>query len=207
MGREAECACSVNGERFAVKALLETNELILRGGFRRRIPFSEMSEIAGAGDELRFVSGVDRFALHLGKSAPAWAAKITSPPTLAKKLGVSASCKAFVIGTCSDDVALSDALDGATTEVASEAGMVVAVVSNATDLDHALDAHARLPRPLHLWIVHGKGRSCTFGENDVRAIMRGGGYMDTKVAGVSDRFSATRYSVPKSSGGELENSK
>jgi hypothetical protein len=44
------------------------------------------------------------------------------------------------------------------------------------------------------WIVHGKGKAAAFGDNaPVRALMRGRGFIDTKVSAVSDALSATRY--------------
>ena len=50
MGREAICTCDWAGEVTEVKALLETSEIILRGGIRKRIPFTEyfaMREASG----------------------------------------------------------------------------------------------------------------------------------------------------------------
>src|SRR5208282_3214695 len=111
MGREANCLCDWNGETARVKALIEPPDLILRGEIRRRLPFSEMRQVRAEGAALRFNFGGDAVALKLGApTAEKWAkAILTPPPSLAKKLGITAESTVWVIGTV-DDPALETAL-------------------------------------------------------------------------------------------------
>ncbi len=192
MGREALCTCRWGGERAEVKALLETNELIVRGELKRKVPLADLKSVRVDGDDLVFKVGRESVALTLGaKDALSWAKKIaTPPPSLKDKLGLKGNAKALVIGSVKD-LALAEALKGATTKAATKAMIVVAVVENEKDLAKALKSS---PTGTPIWIVHRKGKAASFVETPVRTAMRAKGFMDTKVSAVSADFSATRYS-------------
>jgi hypothetical protein len=100
MGREATCRCKWGAEEADCKVLLETGELILRLGMRRRVPWAEMSAVSVLDSKLHFKVGPDRVELNLGPEvAQRWAKVIASPlPTLAHKLCISTTTKLFVIG-------------------------------------------------------------------------------------------------------------
>jgi hypothetical protein len=117
----------------------------------------------------------------------------TPPPSLRRKLGFGEAAKVLVYGAIGSDV-LADALHGAVVSTPSQADMALAVVGDAASLAAGIAAHAHLPPGRPLWIVHGKGRATAFGEAAVRQIMRESGFIDTKLAAVSDALTATRYS-------------
>lgn len=193
MGLEAICRCALNGETADAKALLESKELILRAPFRKTFPIAGLRNVKVEGDNLLVSAGSSTLALTLGATTAAkWAKKIATPaPSLAAKLGIGHASPAFVIGAI-DDEALIDALDqhGAT---ANDAKLSIAIVTDAEALDSALTAHDALPPGSHIWIVNIKGPKSPFNDNAVRERMRALGYKDNKTAGVSDRYSATRY--------------
>ncbi len=184
------CLCRWGAETGEAKALLETHELILRGGLKRKASLSAITAVRVDGDDLCFKVGRETVALTLGaKDAASWAKKIQMPPpSLAHKLGLKDGAKAFVIGPVKDAV-LAAALKGATAKTG--AAVAIAVVENAKDLAEAIRA---CPRATPIWIIHRKGKTATFGETPVRAAMRAKGFVDTKSSAVSDAFSATRYS-------------
>src|SRR5436305_10031704 len=125
MGREASCHCRWATEEAEVRALLETRELILRGGIRRSIRFAEMRDVSADGDYLTFRVGADRVALKLGRQAAArWAGAITKPPSLAKKLGISTGKAIAVFGSLQDE-ALEDAFTKATPSPGSESEVIL----------------------------------------------------------------------------------
>lgn len=192
MGREAVCTCTWAGTSAEVKALLETHELILRGGIKKKLPIADLKSVHADGEDLCFKVGRESVSLTLGpKEAASWAKKIaTPPPSLKDKLGLKGNDKAFVIGALKD-AALSDALKGAITTSAAAAKVAVAAVENEKDLAKAIKA---CPKGTPVWIVHRKGKAAAFGETPVRTAMRARGFMDTKVSAVSADFSATRYS-------------
>ena len=64
MGREARCAVSHDGQKAEAKALLETDELIVRSPFRLSVPRAGIRSATAAGDALEVV--YDGGALTLG---------------------------------------------------------------------------------------------------------------------------------------------
>lgn len=193
MGREATCRVQVGHDSAEVKALLESQELVLRGALRRRWPLAALHGLQLAGDALAFQADGEAVQLHLGAAEAArWKLKITTPPPgLADKLGVGPAAPVWVQGPV-DDPALADALAGATTTDAAAARQMLAVVHDRDALGTALVTHAGLPCPA-LWLVHPKGRGAPLGDTAIRAVMRGAGYTDNKSAAVSDRLTATRW--------------
>src|SRR5271156_6191872 len=81
MGREANCRCNWASESADCKVLLETHELIVRGGIRRRVAISSLTQICVDGDQLRFRAGAEDVALGLGATqAERWAKTLSTPP-------------------------------------------------------------------------------------------------------------------------------
>ncbi len=194
MGREADCSCRWAGGVAKIRALLETRELILRGELRRRFATADLRDIRARSGELCFSAGGEDYALRLGApEALVWSKKLTTPPpSLAAKLGVSAASKVKVIGLLEDAV-LRDALAGCLAVNGSDAALNLAVVHDAETLQKVLHTHAAASSATAIWIVHEKGPRAAFGEMPVRRAMRTAGYMDNKVASVSDNLTATRY--------------
>ena len=170
--------------------------LILRGDLRRAIPIAGMERVHVEGEALCFTIGSEQIVLALGADVAArWAKKIAAPPrSLADKLGVSGEAKALVLGDDIHDPALEAALEGARAQTEADAALSVAIVTDEAALGQALQRHARLPNGAPIWIVHRKGRNASFGETSIRAAMRLRGFIDTKVASVSSRLTAIRYS-------------
>ena len=89
MGREADCRCVWKESTAEVKALLETYELILRGGIRRKIPAAEMQGVHADGGRLRFVFQDEPVSLELDDAVAAkWAERLTkSAPGSREEVG------------------------------------------------------------------------------------------------------------------------
>lgn len=194
MGREAVAVADWRGQTAEVKVLLESNEIILRGAIRARIPRTEIAEITTDGDLLRLVAGGEPLTIGLGADqAEKWAAVLRKPPrSLADKLGISADQPAYVVGPLEDE-ALRGAIEGARTDRRADAAIVVAVVEDRDDLEAAV-AVAGAASPLALWCVYPKGAAGSIDGAVVRTELRARGYVDTKSSAVSDRLTATRYS-------------
>ena len=194
MGREAQCECVCNGERATVKALIEPPELILRGEIRR-LPFSQLKQVRADGRFLRFLRGPDRFVLALGSAiAERWAKALTSPPpTLAKKLGISADTVVRVIGAI-DDESLLQALSSAKAVADQGPDLILARVNSSQELASALRASAKqLAARVPIWFIYPKGPGHPLNENDVRSSGLAAGVVDTKVCAVSPDLTALRF--------------
>ena len=57
MGQEARCLARIGERVVEVKALLESDELILRGEYRARLPFAGLDGVEAAGGRLTAASG------------------------------------------------------------------------------------------------------------------------------------------------------
>lgn len=208
MGREAECTCQWNRASAKVKALIEPPELILRGGLKQRIPLAEIEQIRADGDKLHFHFRGETVALTLGiELAARWLKALTTPPpSLAKKLGITADTVVRMIGPV-DDRALADALASARS-TAGPAGLILARVNTPAELSGALkDAGEQLDRGIPIWFIYpkargpreralvrgGEGKDHALTESDVRSTALATGIVDTKVAAVSPALTALRF--------------
>ena len=192
MGREAEGHAVWRGDSGAVKALLESGGIILRGEVRARIRRGDLMEWRVDGDDLCLRAGGEPLVLTLGaKEAAAWVRALDKPlPSLAAKLGVSGSERACVIGgPLPEEIVV--ALAGFAVPGPEAAALIIAVLTGPGDLAAALAAGKAAG--LKVWCVHGKGKAAAVGDAAVRAAFRGAGWMDVKSCAVSDAFTATLY--------------
>lgn len=203
MGREATCRCLMeDGEAESggaeVTALLETHELILRGGVKRRWPLDQLDAVRADGAMLRFSAGGEAVALELGADgAQSWAKKMTAPqPTLRDKLGLSSAKRALVVGEIID-ADLAAAVDAGKAGDDAKTVCALAMVRDEAELTAALEMAERLAPGLPIWLVYGKGPKVAFGDAAVRGVMRARGYRDSKSCAVSAEWTATRYGVAK----------
>jgi hypothetical protein len=194
MGREAIVQAEVGREAGEVRALLESDELILRGAIRRRFERPALEGVAVEGEDLCFTCAGETVRLALGtRLARVWAEAIARPPpSLRAKLGLDKGARALLLG-CFGDAALAEALDGVLVEHGADAAMLIACIAGPADLAAACAVHAAYPR-LPLWAVYPKGRGVAFGDGEIRAALRAEGFRDSKSCAVSDRLTATRYS-------------
>src|SRR5439155_18332867 len=99
MGREARCVVRRGGEQAEAKALLETDELIVRAPFRIAVPRGEITAARAEGDRLTVEWPDGSVELELGERESArWAHEIANPKTLADKLGVKAGQRVLLVG-------------------------------------------------------------------------------------------------------------
>lgn len=198
MGRESVCDCDWAGTTVEVKALLETGKIILRGGLRKRIPFGELQQVEAQDGRLRFCVGREQVQLHLGLAAAEWAETITSPPpSLARKLGISDKTIVRTIGEVTGE-ALNEALAQASGVEDRDATLIVACVDSEESLHNVLQAaRPQTNRGIPIWIVYAKGQGPALNETAIRSLLRDNGLMDTKVASVSAKLTALRFSLRK----------
>jgi hypothetical protein len=191
MGREATCHCKWGAEEADCKVLLETGELILRLGMRRRVPWAEMSAVSARDSKLRFKVGPDLVELNLGPEvAQRWAKVISSPlPTLAHKLGISNTTKLSVVGNVKSEGLKAAIAEGSLVKE-KDADLTLICVNSQLELDRYLVGKT-YSKPL--WIIYPKGSTSGVKESAVRTLLRSQGLIDTKVASVSASLTALRF--------------
>jgi hypothetical protein len=196
MGREAEGHAVWRGVSGAVRALLESDGIILRGEIRGKLPRAGLMDWRADGEDLCLSSEGEPLVLTLGaKEAAAWVRALEKPlPSLAQKLGVSGAARAWVIGgPPPEEIAV--AVAGAVASGPGGAALIVAVLTGPGDLAAALEAGEATG--LRVWCVYGKGKGAVVGDTAVRAAFRGAGWTDIKASAVSEGFSATLYRPPQ----------
>ena len=195
MGREAICACDLNGQTAEVKALIEPPELILRGEIKRRIPFATIKNLVAEGAVLRFRIGSEKFSLSLGaETAAKWAKTIsTPPPSLAKKLGIAIDARVRIIGAI-EDPALEAAIAEGQPATRGRADVIIACCNTRAELESAFDRSLKpVAEGAALWIVYKKGKGYAINEADVRQTGLAAGIVDVKVAAVSDKLTGLKF--------------
>src|SRR5437667_909902 len=98
MGNEAFCKVRVGKQESEGKALLETSEILFRGDFRLKIPFSTVKSAKAADGELCLETAQGAAIFQLGSQAGRWLEKILHPKSRIEKLGVKSGAKVSLIG-------------------------------------------------------------------------------------------------------------
>lgn len=192
MGREAEAEAEFAGTSGAVRVLLESDEVILRGAVRLRFSRAAITGYRADGVDLWLQTDRGPLRLTLGEAEAArWVTALAkTPPSLADKLGLRADRLVHLLAPLTDA-----ALIAATTPFLSlpeSAACLLAELPDAASLA-ALQPQLALWPALPFWGVTLKGKSSPFPENALRGLMRRAGYIDAKSCAVSSRWSATRY--------------
>jgi len=189
VGQERACKLSYDGAVFEGKALLETKELIFRGGTRLKIPFERIKQVDAIDGELRVVFPPSQATFHLGDVAAKWASKIKNPPSRLDKLGIASGTRIHWVGRA----------DAGFREEAEQRGAVFVrskpdvTFLSASDKE-ALVEIAWLTPPV--WIVYPKGMK-EIREVDVIAAGRAAGLTDFRVASFSLTHTALKFVARK----------
>ena len=186
MGQELKCRVEFGRQSSEGKALLESTEIVFRGGFRLKIPFQAIESMEASGGKLniKFPEGLAVF--HLGEKAEKWADRIRNPPSRLDKLGVKPESKVQLIGKHDEDFRRELTNRGALI-VKSKPDLAFLAVKQKDDLVE-LAYLAGSP----VWIVYPKGLK-TVTENDVITAGRAAGFADIKVCAFSPTHTALKF--------------
>jgi hypothetical protein len=208
LGSEAVCNVRYAGRVSEGKALLETHEVIFRGGeFRLRIPFAEMTAVAAEDGELRLGYNGDIAVFELGREAAKWAEKIRNPRGLMEKLGVKAGMRLVVIGV--EDPGFVSGLTARfgppdTKVEDADADIIFYEADRLDDLGRLPELRTAIKPNGAVWVVSPKGKSMLempeaerVRDVDVMAAAREAGLVDTKVVSFSPTHTALKLAIPK----------
>jgi hypothetical protein len=200
VGNEANCKVQFGKQQSEGKALLETSEILFRGDFRLKIPFSTIQSAKAVDGELRLQTAQGAVVFGLGPAAEKWRDKILHPKSRIEKLGVEPEGEVSLLGEF-------DA------EFLGELGKLTKSVSKgkptadsewiffAVDSKEGLGAVQKISKSMKgaaaLWIVYPKGQK-HITENDVLAAGRQAGLKDVKVVGFSATHTALKFVIPLS---------
>jgi hypothetical protein len=200
VGNEVKCTVRSGKQESEGKALLETSEILFRGEFRLKIPFSTIKSAQAVDGELRLQTTDGLAVFQLGAAAEKWREKIVHPKSRIEKLGVKPETRVSLLGEFDADFL-------------RELGSLTKFVRNGNDFSDsewiffAADSKDKLVRvskisksmkgAAALWIVYPKGQK-HITENDVLAAGRKSGLKDVKVVGFSPTHTALKFVIPLS---------
>jgi hypothetical protein len=207
MGYETKCRTRVtdaSGVREAdATVLLETDDLVVRGEARVKIPRTSIQDVKTRGDTLTVVSPRATVVMTLGAaSAAKWAKKIQEPPKqLIDKLDVKPTAKVWLYGVDDETLIAQTAARAAKTSDGSSASGCDVVFVNVPSEKH-LDRIDRALKAMNddgaIWVVHPKGAKGV-ADTTIFARAKTLGLAYVKVARISDTLTAEKLVRPLAS--------
>ena len=200
MGNEVKCTVSSGEQKSEGRALLETSEILFRGDFRLKIPFSTIKSAKAVDGELRLQTAEGLAVFHLGAAAEKWCEKILHPKSRIEKLGVKADAKVSLVGGF--DAGFLTEIRKLTksvskNKVAADSEWIFFSADSKEDLGALSKISKSMKGAAALWIVYPKGQK-HITENDVLAAGRKIGLKDVKVVGFSSTHTALKFVIPLS---------
>jgi hypothetical protein len=206
VGLEAQCRARVTDGAGKTReaestVLLETDELIVRGEARIRVPRSDIQSLDVRAGTLTVTTPGARVVLSLGADAAAkWGKKLAEQPKqLIDKLDVKPDAKVWLFDV--DDDTLIAQVDQRTSTVvrgrsASECDVVIVDVNSEKELDRIERAIDATHTAGAVWVIHRKG-AAGVADTAIFARAKSLGLVYTKVARVSDRDTAEKLVRPR----------
>jgi hypothetical protein len=181
--------------------LLETSEILFRGNFRLRIPFSAIKSAKAVDGELRLQTAEGLAIFQLGAAAEKWRDKILHPKSRIEKLGVKPCAKVSLLGKFETEFLreLSSLTKSVTKgKASSDSESIFFAADSKADLGTLSKISKSMQGAAALWIVYPKGQK-HITENDVLAAGRKSGLKDVKVVGFSPTHTALKFVIPLAS--------
>lgn len=198
MGNELKCNVRSGKQQSEGKALLETNEIIFRGDFRLKIPFSTIKSAKAVDGELRLQTAEGLTVFQLGSAAEKWCEKILHPKSRIEKLGVKLGAKVSLLGDSDADflreiAGLAKSVN--TGKAAADSDFIFFAAKSLKDLGGLPRLVKSMQGNAALWIIYPKGQK-HITENDVLVAGRKAGLKDVKVVGFSATHTALKFVIP-----------
>ena len=200
MGNEVKCTAWLDKQHSEGKALLETSEILFRGEFRLKIPFSTIKSAKAVDGELRLQTAEGLAVFHLGAAAEKWCEKILHPKSRIEKLGVKPGAKVSLVGAF--DAGFLTEIGKLTksvskSKVAADSEWIFFSADSKESLEVLPNLSKSMKGAAALWIVYPKGQK-HITENDVLAAGRKAGLKDVKVVGFLATHTALKFVIPLS---------
>ena len=201
MGNQANCLVRFGKQQSEGKALLETSEILFRGDFRLKIPFSTIKSAKAVDGQLRLQTAEGLAVFHLGAASEKWCDKILHPKSRIEKLGVKPGAKVALLGEFDAEFlrelgSLAKAVSKG--KAASDSDLIFFDADSKDDLGSLSKISKSMQGAAALWIVYLKGQK-HITENYVLGAGRKSGLKDVKVVGFSPTRTALKFVIPRAS--------
>ena len=196
MGQEIPCVVHFGGKQGKGKALLETAEILFRGDFRLKIPFSHIKDIKAADGELRVKTINGLAVFKLGAKAENWRDKILNPKSVIEKLGIKPGDAVTLHGAFDKNFLADLKKHGAKMGDGDASPWILFGAESSEELQKVKSIAKSLHGSAALWIVYPKGQK-VITESDVRGAGLKAGLTDVKVAKFSETHTALKFVIPR----------
>ncbi|MDB4877672.1 MAG: hypothetical protein JWM41_4118 [Gemmatimonadetes bacterium] len=208
MGYETKCHARVDDRTGTIRqadnstVLLETDDLIVRGEARVKVPRASIERMATRAGVLTITSPAAVVSLTLGDDAGKWRKKLEeAPKRLIDKLDVTPGARGWIVGI--DDETLIEQILERTPNVArgrsaSSCDVVFVGVESDRELDRIDRAVKAIVDRGAIWVVHRKGPSGV-ADTTIFGRAKSLGLTYTKVARVSETHTAEKLVRPVAS--------
>ena len=194
MGLEAKCVVRVDGATHDGTALLETDELVVRGPARHRIPFASITSVDASAGVLRVSHAGGETELELGDAAATWADRIRSPRSLLDKLGAKPGMTVSLLGDF-DDAFVRDLTARVATvshgRAPKESHLIFLLADGAKQLARLSSLEQSLAQGGAIWVVHPKGKGA-LKDTEIFAAGDAAGLTATKVVRFSEALTGEK---------------
>jgi hypothetical protein len=197
MGNEVLTRVELGGQAAEARALLETEEVIVRGALKARIPFREMTDVRAEGGVLCLRWNEGDVRIHVGKDAAKWAEKIRNPKSVLDKLGIKPGQKVSVLGEVDRQFIEELQARGAdvSRKVRRQSDVIFLVAARREELERLDDLRGALAPAGAIWVLRPKGNPA-ISEGDVMAVGKAAGLVDVKVVRFSSTHTAEKLVIP-----------
>lgn len=199
MGAESSCRIEVDGVVAEAKVLLETDELVVRGAMRLKIPFRQVKG-ATAADGILHIRWIDhRASFDLGPQAAKWAEKILNPKSVIDKIGVKSGQTVSIVGEIDPQFIAQMESRGAVVakRPRRDSDILFFGVRSRSQLARLQKLREWLAPPGALWVIRPKA-TAAISDADVIAAGKKAGLVDIKVVRFSNTHSAEKLVIPLS---------
>ena len=197
MGNEVLTRVELGGQAAEAKALLETDEVIVRGALKARIPFREMTDVRADDGVLCLRWNDDDVRIHVGKDAAKWAEKIRNPKSVLDKLGIKSAQKVSVLGDVDAHFIEELQARGAdvSRKVRRQSDVIFLAAHRREELQRLGELRESLAPAGAIWVLRPKGNPA-ISEGDVMAAGKAAGLVDVKVVRFSATHTAEKLVIP-----------
>jgi hypothetical protein len=198
VGAEAKCTLTLGRQKAEGKALLETDELIFRGGdLRLAIPYSTISAVDAINGVLRITASTGIVLFELGEAAVKWADRIRNPPSRIHKLGIKIRQRVLFVGlrdaTLREEIETSGAI--VLSRATEQADAIFLAANERSDLERLVTLQKFMASDGAIWVIRPKGTPA-ISEGDVLEAGRAAGLVDVKVMRFSETHTAHKFVIP-----------
>ncbi len=195
MGRELLCTVRSGGKTTNARTLLETNEIIVAGDMRLKIPLTSLKSVVARDGELHLKWPDGSAVFEIGEHAEKWAHKILHPKSTAEKLGIKPGLVISALGMADGNFVnhlRATAESFSDTRALNNSDLVFLGAKKTAELSRTGKLAASLASAGALWIVYPKGRQ-EITELQVVESGRQAGLVDVKVVSFSATHTALKF--------------